>query len=806
MKLTFFGLPFESDDGQAIMTNQRDNGDDAIQYSYRKVNLYLIHRNLTHMSLWCPSMYESSCREGRANWNANQASLCHYERRLLNYELAVRATAVARQSMSRARHSDDQADGVRWFEHNLDRLGLDPGGGSAGGGGGAGAGGGSLLPDKETPATFRSRLVRAVLDQKFVPSSNAETMAELRFRGITGRRGRQEREHRRVKTEVDQRRAKAETDAQRFKDRHLQGMLNEGRERRELAEVCWQERHDFEQKVLSDKKRFAEMAAAQEDAFETDFNIRAGHAREKYKADGAEREARTNVLRSRLQKNREDKRRRVEIMCSQVVLKMVDLTVVASETRASQGGTPLPPTTWARLKRWFCSSNPFFVDEVPPEPPPEPSNPVLDAKAFLESQNLDRYEGSWRLPGGLPAEPPGGPSPLSRALDIARDLVAGVGLRPREAPTYGRRRRSSEGGNKVTPVKLVLLGRRDGLGELCAELGRWAHLYVCSLETALECAMEVGAEEAANNGKGGKARKGSVLRRKSSLGGNVGKSAADADATLATGNAKETTMKKCFHPDAEEEDVEAFKAAAVAYHTLRTNPKKAAAPVPLVTTTDLLVKHLLCRTPRGHGWLLVGYPSCLLESKLLENALSGYMDEEVAIELGTTSKSSKTKKGSVVGQPQESEPQVLPRSGLDAVLNLIRPPSTPTHRATEREDQKVGTARSEEEGALKDGLPAAQATEEADEKGQDNDNKDDEEHDNDEKRDALIEWWQGFAGGHVSCNVPNEANNERLLETLFLLVNAAQKRKVSLCNLSLNRPDRFDHDTSNETEHPEVGW
>lgn len=730
----------------------------------------------------------------------------------MNYELAVRATAVARQRMSRARHSDDQADGVRWFEHNLDRLGLDPGGGSAGGGGGAGAGGGSLLPDKETPATFRSRLVRAVLDQKFVSSSNAETMAELRFRGITGRRGRQEREHRRVKTEVDQRRAKAETDAQRSRDRHLQGMLNEGRERRALAEACWQERHDVEQKKISDKKRFAEMTAAQEDAFEADFNVRASHTRERYKADGAEREARTNVLRSRLLKNREDKRGRVEIMCSQVVLKMVDLTVVASETRASQGGVPLPPTTWARLKRWFCSSNPFFVDEVPSESPPEPSNPVLDAKAFLESQNLDRYEGSWRLPGGRPSELPGGPSSLSRALDIAQDLVTAAGNRPREASTYRRRRRASEGGDTRTPVRLVLLGRRDGLGELCAELGRWAHLYVCSLETALECAMEVGAEEAASNGKGGKARKGSVSRRKSSLGGDAGKNTADAEAALAAANAKETTMKKCFHPDATEEDMEAFKAAAVAYHTLRTNPKKAASPVPLVTTTDLLVKHLSCRTPRGHGWLLVGYPSCLLESKLLENALSGYTDDEVAVELGATSKSSKTKKGSVAGLPQENEPQVLPRSGLDAVLNLTRPHSTPTHRATEREDSTVGTARSEEAGVLKDELAAAQATEEADEGGQgkDNkDNKDDEEHDDDddENRDAQIEWWQGFEGGHLSCNVLNEANDERLLESLFLLVNAAQNRKVSLGQLSLSRwPDGFDHDTSNETRHPEAGW
>lgn len=683
--------------------------------------------------------------------------------------------------MSRARHSHDQTDGVRWFEHNLDRLGLDPGGGSAGGSGGAGTGGGVLLPDKETPETFRSRLVRAVLDQNFVPGSNAETMAELRFRGITGRRGRQEREHRRIKTEVDQRRAKAETDAQRTEDRHLQLMLNEGRERRELAEACWQKRKESEQKTVSDKTRFAEMTVTQEDAFETDFNKRADHARERYKTDRAEREARTDVLRARLQRNREEKRRRVEIMCAQVVLKISDLVVVASEARASQGGVPLPPTTWARLKRWFCSSNPFFVDVIPSEPAPEPHDPVLDAKAFIESQNLDRYEGSWRLPGGLPAELPGVPSPLVRALGIARDIVEATGHKPREAPTHGGRRRTSEGGKKETPVRLVLLGRRDRLGELCSELGRWVHLYVCSLETALECAMEVGAEEAANIGKGSKARKSSTSVRKSSTRGDFGKSTADADVALATDHAKEATNSKCFHPDATEEDVAAFKAAAVAYHALRTNPKKAAAPIPLVTTTDLLVKHLSCRTPRGYGWLLVGYPSCLLESKLLENALSGYTDEELAVELGTAGKPSKTKKGSTVAvQQRESEPQVLPRSGLDAVFNLTRPQSIPTHRENESGGVTTGTEGKEEAGELCDGLADVPVTTDSGNTGQDKENKDVEVHDNDEQRDAQIEWWQGFEGGNLSCNVMYEANDERLLETLFLLVNAAKKRKVSL--------------------------
>lgn len=726
--------------------------------------------SLTHLS---PSPY----REGRRKWNANQVTLCHYERRLLNYELAVRATAQARQRISRARHSDDQADGVRWFEHNLDRLGLDPGGGSAGGGGG-----GNPLPDKETTATFRSRLVRAVLDQNFVPSSNAETMAELRFRGITGRRGRQEREHRRVKTEVDQRRAKAETDTQRAADRHLKGMLDEGRERRELAAACWEERHNVEQKAISAGKRCTEMAAAQEDAFETAFNLRAARARASYDADSAERRARADVLRARLLKECEEKRRRVELMCSQVVHKMVDLAVVASGARASQRGVPLPPTTWAHLKRWFCSSDPFFVDESPTEPPPVPTDPALDAKTALESRNLDRYEGCWRLSAGPPPEATGEPSPLSQALSVARDLLEGSGKGPREPPTYGRRDRAPDGGgDEETSVRLVVLGRRDGLGDLCAELGRWVHLYACSLETALECAMEVGAEAARSDGKGGKGRKGSVSGRKSSCA--AVDETGEADAALALEKAKEATIQKCFHPDAAEEDVAAFQAAAVAYHALRTHPKKASAPVPLATTTDLLVKHLYCRAPRERGWILVGYPSSLLESKLLENALSGYTDEQVAAELGTSGKppkpDAKAGKGSMVSQQQEEESLVPPRSGLDAVLNLPILRSATLQGANQPVGLSATMAGSEPGGEPNSETAAAQAEEGGGGIGQDKDEEHVEEDDEDEERDEKTVWWQGFEGGNLACDVPNGANDERLLEDLFLLVNAAQNRKVS---------------------------
>lgn len=720
-------------------------------------------------------LFLSPYREGRAKWNANQAALSRYERRLLNYELAVRATAHARQRISRARHSDDQAEGVRWFEHNLDRLGLDPGGASAGGGEGA------LLPSKETTATFRSRLVRAVLDQKFLPRSNAETMAELRFRGVTGRRGRQEREHRRMKTEVDQRRAKAETDTQRAADQHLKGMLSCGLERRELAKTCWEERRHLEEKAVSDKKRCAEMAAAQEDAFEAAFNVRAARARASYEADSAERGAKADVLRARLLRNRQEKRRRVESICAQVVHKMVDLAVVASDTRASRGGIPLPPTTWAQLKRWFCSSDPFFVDESPPEPPPVPADPALDAKTALETLNLDRYEGCWRLTGGLPAELIGEPSPLSQALSVARDLLEGSGKRPREPPTYGRRGCAPGGGGKETSVRLVVLGRRDGLGDLCAELGKWVQLYACCLDTALECAMEVGAEASKSDGKGSKGRKGSLSGRKNSSAGGDGNGDVD-DNALALEKAKEATTQKCFHADATEEDVEAFKTAAVAYHALRTHPKKASAPVPVATTTDLLVKHLHCRAPRGRGWVLVGYPSTLLESKLLENALSGYTDEQVAAELGTGGKPSKpdakAKKGSIVPQ-QDEEIHVPPRSGLDAVLNLPRLSSAAPHGTNQPPEFSAGTEGDEPAGEPNNDNEAVQATEDGGGDGHDRHAERAEESDSFEERDEQIGWWQGFEGGNLSCDVPSEANDERLLETLFLLVNAAKNRKVS---------------------------
>lgn len=720
--------------------------------------------------------------------------MCQYERRLLNYELAVKESSTARQRISRSRHANDEASGIQWFENNLDKLGLDPGGSK--GGGGAGTGGGTVLPEKETRTAFSSRLLRTVLDQKFVPLSNAETMAELRFRGNAGRRGRQEREHRRIKTEVDQRHAKAETDAQRAGDDHFNSMLQEGRDRRKVAAVCWEKRHVSHFRELHDKKAFAELAVSRQNAFEAAFNERSSLTRERYAESSSEREATADTLRAKLQSNRETKRRRVEVMCSEVAHKLSDLAVVASEARAHQGGIPLPPTTWMHLKSWFCSSEPFFSDDTAPVSSPEPRNPILETKTLLEGRNLDRCEGSWRPRWSTLAELPDRTSPLSEALSIARDLVEASDNGPREAPTYGRP--GGRDGNGKLSVRLVVLGQRKEWHDIFRELGRWTLLYVCNLDTALECAMEVGAEMAASDGKSGKGRKGSVAGRRDSASGRQGsvgvrkksvvgreiESAADAEKAAAGEGpelAKEAIAHKAFDTDASEDDVAAFKEAAAAYYALRTHPKKGAAPVPLAVRVDLLVKHLSCRAPRGRGWILVGFPNSLLDSKILENALSGYTDEDVAAELGQGRKASKhdtkTKKGSVARQPEETPPP--PTSGLDAVLSLTRRCSheTAQERRTIASSSGSGLQGEAYSPGVESAPPQAKAAGVLGERLGEED-----EDDNETTSDRLAQtaWWKSFAGGHLTCNVSDEANDQRLLETLFLLVNAAQNRKVGV--------------------------
>lgn len=733
-----------------------------------------------------PKLFVSAptCREGRSKWNANQAALCQYERRLLNYELAVKATAETRQRLSRAQHANDETDGIRWFEKNLDKLGLDPGGNT--GGSGAGADSGTLAPDKESRATFRSRLVRAVLDQKFKPGSNAEAMNELRFRGNAGRRARHEREHRRIKTEVDQRRAKTETDAQRTEDERLESTLAEGRERRAIAAAYWERKHALESKAQSDKQRFAEMTEAEKIAFDITFDARAAATRERFASESAERETRADALRASLREKRAGKRRHAETMCAEIARKIVDLTVVASEARAYQGGVPLPPTEWARLKRWFCSSEPIFPDTTPPKTPSEPRNPVLETKACLQRRNLDRGEGNWRPPkrfASLATEaPPQQSSPLTEALSIARDLAEATGDGPRESPTYGCR----GGGDKGLSAKLVLLGCRYGLDALCAELGGWTSMYVCKLDTALECAMEVGAEMAtAADTKTGKGRKSATVAggKGSVASGAVDDSGLDeAEVAEAAKKAKDAIARRAFDPDASENDTATFKEAALAYYTLRTNPKKAAAPVPLATTTDLLVKHLACRAPRDQGWILVGYPGSLIESKMLENALTGYMDGDVTAELGGGGKTGKSdprkKKGSTV--PQEEIPQPTPKSGLDAVLNLTELISDQGRRQ-QREREGVHGQPDGNSGQDFNAPNVQEKAEVVDEGGEAKKDEDDSDRVRltAEESDARMAWWASFEGGQLACDVPNEANDGLLLETLFLLANIAQNRKAS---------------------------
>ena len=365
---------------------------------------------------------------------------------------------------------------------------------------------------------------------------------------------------------------------------------------------------------------------------------------------------------------------------------------------------------------------------------------------------------------------------------------------PREAPTYGRP--GGSGGKRKLSVRLVVLGQRKEWHDICRELGRWTLLYVCNLDTALECAMEVGAEMTASDGKSGKGRKGSVTGRRDSASGRQGsvvvrkksvvsrenENATDAEKSAAgegMRSAKEAITHKAFDPDASEEDVAAFKESAAAYYALRTHPKKGAAPVPLAVTVDLLVKHLSCRAPRGRGWILVGFPKSLLESKVLENALSGYTDDDVAAELGQGRKASKhdtkTKKGSVAPQPEETPPP--PTSGLDAVLNFTRRLETAQARYTIASSNGIGLQGEAYTSGFESGPPQTKAAGGLDERlGE----EDEDEHESTADRLAQIAWWKSFVGGHLTCDVSNEPNEHRLLETLFLLVNAAQNRKVGV--------------------------
>lgn len=738
-------------------------------------------------------------REGRTKWNSNQAAFCRYERRLLNYELAVRATAIARRRISREKHTDDGAEGVRWFEKNLEKLGLDPGVDSMCSR--AGAGGDATLPNRETRATFRSRLLRAVLDQNFTPGSNAELMAELRFRGNAGRRGRLERQHRLVKTEVGQRRAKVKMDAHQNADQYLRNMLEEGRARRVATAEHWERDQALDKQALADCERYAGMRADEQIAFEVAFNERAMAVRERYTKESADREDNANALHARLKASRDKKRRRLEMMCSQISNKVADLAVVASEERAHQGGIPLTPTTWARLKRWFCSLEPFFPEAPAPEHKTKPIDITLHAKGLIESRNLDRCEGHWRPYDLAHEEVPPKSSPLARASKIVMELAMASGAGPREAPTYGRDggrwcAGEGEGEHRHLSVRLVVLGDRNGLDDLCAELGRWTRLYVCTLEFALECAMEVGGGAAASEGQSSKGKGGAVAKganvanrkastagKKSSLAGGVEGIAIEDEevsAEKAAREAKEEIVRKAFDPKSSEDCITAFEEAAAAYFAWRTHPKKAALPVPVAMITDILAKHLSCRAPGERGWILVGYPNSVLECKMFENSLSGYTDEDVTAELdgGKSSKpEAKKKKGSVV--PTQEEPPLAPvRSALDAVLDLTTSCSNASRQAQESSglQVEVGEGRPTEPSTNEHG-DTSTAVEDAEvshvlvEAAEPDVGNTDE-------RNARAAWWARFEGGHLACDVPHETNGERMLESLFLMVNAAQNKKV----------------------------
>lgn len=333
-------------------------------------------------------------REGQGNWKANQNALWKYEGRLLSYELATRFRSAGRDRIRRIRCSDDVAGGTRWFEKNLDRLGLDPGNDPA-----ASTGGGrdnALVPDIQTQASFHAKISRAVLDQNFQPSSNAEAMAELRLRGKIGRRARKERKHRRLKTEIDQRNAKAESDALRDASERREATLAAGRTRRAAAAA---HREGERVRILESEaaaESFERRKDAETRAFESAFAQRSADARERYFKTAEERNAATDALRLRAQVRRDGKRQAAAAVCEEVAQKIVDLAVASSKARVRNKGLPLAPTTWARLVGQFCSSEPFVSGTVRHESPVPPRDTARDTNARIQRRNLIRYQGNWR--------------------------------------------------------------------------------------------------------------------------------------------------------------------------------------------------------------------------------------------------------------------------------------------------------------------------------------------------------------------------------------------------------------------------
>ena len=630
-----------------------------------------------------------------------------------------------------------------------------------------------------------------VLEKRLVPSSNFEIMADIRFKGNARRRGCREREYQRFKTEEIERRAKKEADAKRAADSHLTLMLQNGRGRREIAALFWEKKRVNEDKAATRRERSIGMSTRAHAAFETAFNARVANTHARHAVLIQEREKRSQALQARRDGAREGKRRRADSLCAQVAQKLVDFAVIVSETRASQGGAPLSPTMWRNLNRWFCSAEPFFPEENLSEFKVEPLNPYIEAKSLLESRNLDRCEGSWRPRGTTRKDFPPSSSRLDEIVSVARDLAWTTEPAPREAPMYKAFPSGDDGsdnGRISLSVRLVLLGKRKGLSSLCAELGRWTHLYVCSLDTALKCALEVGADVTASDGKDAKGRKKSVARAsvsnsKSKVAGDHSGTSSVNSSALKSADGKEAIARSAFDPDASETHVTAFKEAAVAYHALRTHPKKGANPVSVATTVDLVVKHLSCRAPKGRGWLLIDFPKTLLESKLFEHALSGYTDDDVEAELGVDrGKKTRNKKSKAI-PPETLELQVKPRSGLDTIMNLVETFPDSDGRACQANgemDAKVGIAETSgsSEGV---GIRAEEIT-------RDQGYKEDDFVGNGPKGDvttvdaaetlACRTWWEAFEGGHLVCDVRDDTNDERFLETLFLLANAAQKIKV----------------------------
>ncbi|CAM9160437.1 unnamed protein product, partial [Choristocarpus tenellus] len=679
------------------------------------------------------SEWEKNCR---MKWKSNQAALCRYERRLLNYELAIIEKESAQKRISRDMHLKDQIKGIQWFEKNLDRLGLDLNSG------GNDPSDSPFAPCKDSQATYQKKIMQQYIEQGFDPSSNAEMMEQLRIQGDAGRKARKDRHYRRHKTDCDQRRAQAEANAQCEEEQRLKFMIDSGRQRRATAGAHLEKSHKKANEAQFTAMRLQILAEKHREHFDVVFQERASGIRKRFCAEENAREAERRAHNILQQARVENKWHRAEVLCREAVHKLIDLTVVASELRSGQCGKPLTPTLWKALKSRYISPQPFHKAEKTLDPH-NARNPTLKAKASLQLQDLLDCKGEWQYNReATTAVGLNMTDPIEAALNSARELVQHNMQPLRESPSCG-----------TLTLKVVIRGPLMQPSNIFWELGQWAGLYVCDLEQALVCAMEVASDHKGDH---------QGLADDGIVGVGQGGDAGDSSDNGARDKFVETGTQNLepFSPLALEEDINSFKELAATFYELKTNPKKALLPVPLKMTTELLVKHLDCKAPGG-GWLLVNYPRTLLEAKLLENSLSGYSDDDVVTELNGGKRPRNTKRSSAGRNSVQVgiSPHQL-GAGLDGVIDVIS-----TNFSTDSAAKEAGEVYETGEICSTGGKNEVQATSGSS------------TNEVNLEGDEFVRWWRTFAGNYLYCSIKCEVNRELLLETLFLLLGATEHGK-----------------------------